>query len=75
MSGMMERHGYAKRIRQECSRRNHGSDKSFLVECSLGILEFTCDPLLEIAQLLDQADCVMYEAKKNRRTTVIEELF
>lgn len=70
----LDRHGYAKRIRQECSRRNHGSDKSFLVECSLGILEFTCDPLLEIAQLLDQADCVMYEAKKNRRTTVIKEL-
>lgn len=69
----LDRHGYARRIRQECSRRNTGSDKSFLVECSLGILEFTCDPLLEIAALLDQADSVMYEAKKNRRTTVIKE--
>lgn len=69
----LDRYGYAERIHQECSRRNTGSDKSFFVECSLGILEFTCDPLLEIAPLLEQADSVMYEAKKNRRTTVIKE--
>ena len=51
-------------IREECCERNQTSGKEYLVECSLGMLEFICSPYADVPELLEKADSVMYQEKK-----------
>ena len=59
-------------VREECCKRNQASEKPYLVECSLGVMEFVCNPSLEVSELLQKADTAMYEAKKGRRISVLK---
>ena len=59
-------------IREECCDRNQTSGKEYLVECSLGMLEFICSPYADVSELLEKADSVMYQEKKNRRASVLK---
>lgn len=59
-------------IREECCDRNQSSEKEYLVECSLGILEFTCNPHMDVSELLQKADFIMYQEKKRRRASVLK---
>ena len=69
-----ERDDYVARVRKECLRRNEIGKKPFLVECSLGSLEFSCTPETEIEHLLSRADAIMYLAKKERRESVLKKI-
>lgn len=59
-------------IREECKKRNQSSKKEYLIECSIGILEFTCDDTLAVSELLKEADSIMYQEKQNRRASVLK---
>ncbi|NLL80493.1 MAG: GGDEF domain-containing protein [Clostridiales bacterium] len=60
-----------RQIREKCAAYNASSEKPYLVECSVGIVEFICEPDMDVAKLLESADQVMYAAKQNRRKTVL----
>lgn len=58
-------------IRTKCTAYNEGSGKPYLVECSVGFVEFICRQGLETGSLFEQADRVMYKVKKHRRKSVL----
>lgn len=58
------------KIKSITAEFNEKSDKPYYVECSLGYQEFTCGVGLEISQVLDYADKLLYDSKSKRRTSV-----
>lgn len=60
-------------IHRACRARNENSDKEYMIECSIGILEFTCDTDTTVSELLKEADSVMYQEKQKRRASVLKE--
>lgn len=58
-------------IRAEMNRINETSGKNYYVEFSVGIEPFICKEDCELAAILRQADEVLYEAKKTRRSTIV----
>lgn len=61
---------YAEKIKGLATAFNDDSDKPYYVECSLGYQEFTCGAGLEISQVLDLADKLLYDSKSQRRKSV-----
>lgn len=59
-------------IQKECCSRNQSSEKEYLIECSIGILEFICDANMAVSDLLQKADSIMYQEKQNRRASVLK---
>lgn len=60
----------ATKIKNLSTEFNEKSDKPFYVECSIGYQEFVCKESLDISYVLDLADKLLYESKRNRRDTV-----
>lgn len=60
-------------IHRACRARNENSDKEYLIECSVGILEFSCDTDKTVSELLKEADSVMYQEKQKRRASVLKD--
>ena len=58
------------KLKEGCRRFNEACDKPYYVEFSTGCVTFTCTENYSIAELTNQADGCLYEAKKNRRQSV-----
>lgn len=56
------------------SRFNESGEKPYYIDVSLGIYEFVCDPQTAFAEMLNNSDKLLYEAKKNRRGSVKKEV-
>lgn len=61
---------FRKRVKDACTVFNTESDKPFLVEISLGIVEFYPKPDTNTQEIIALADKDLYEAKKHRRKSV-----
>lgn len=55
------------RIRTRSRLFNETSDKPYYVEVSIGYAVFSWDEKLELKQMLNEADAMLYESKKKRR--------
>ena len=58
------------RIQSYAEEFNKNTDKPFYVEMSVGVHEFICENGIDLAELFKKSDDVLYEQKKNRRTSV-----
>ena len=58
------------KIKSYAEQFNQASDKPFYVEMSVGVYEFTCERGIELGELFNKSDNVLYEQKRNRRTSV-----
>ncbi|MCR4807788.1 MAG: GGDEF domain-containing protein [Lachnospiraceae bacterium] len=63
-----------KEIKEACAKLNDSSGKPFYIEFSTGYIEFTCSDDISIPKIVDQADKVLYEAKKTRRQSIAREV-
>ena len=61
-------------LKENCAKFNADCDKPYYVEFSTGCITFECSEDYSLAELTDQADECLYEAKKNRRTNIRKEL-
>ncbi|HKM03250.1 MAG TPA: GGDEF domain-containing protein [Lachnospiraceae bacterium] len=62
------------RIYQESKYHNSNVEKPYQVHVSVGICEFDYKDTLQLKDMLNQADDLLYDAKKNRKSrTLIEE--
>ncbi|MBD5465944.1 MAG: GGDEF domain-containing protein [Lachnospiraceae bacterium] len=61
---------YKQRMKQEMAELNDGSGKPYYVEFSLGMIEFICSDNFELSHILKEADSALYDAKKERRTSI-----
>ena len=59
-----------KRIKEHAARLNATSNKPFYVEMSVGVHEFICEEDTDIGELFKESDAVLYEQKRNRRTSI-----
>jgi diguanylate cyclase (GGDEF)-like protein len=60
-------------MKEKCKILNATSYKPYYVEFSVGYVEFVCAPSIQISDLINRADEVLYEAKKKRRANVVRE--
>lgn len=58
-------------IRKKTEKYNSNSKRPYYVEMSVGAVEITSDSGMDFSQLIAKVDNMLYEAKKNRRDTVI----
>lgn len=70
--GPVEKEKLTAGMKAQCELYNQHSGKPYLVECSVGFVEFVCESGMELAPLFGQADQVMYRAKQHRRKSVIK---
>ena len=49
---------------------NKNCEQPFYVEMSVGVHEFICEPKTDMADLFKYSDAVLYEQKRNRRTSI-----
>ena len=61
-----------KLLKERCRIFNDTCDKPYYVEFSTGCITFVCSENYSVADLTDQADSLLYEAKKSRRVSVIK---
>lgn len=61
-----------KLLKERCRIFNDTCDKPYYVEFSTGCITFVCSENYSVADLTDQADSLLYEAKKSRRASVIK---
>lgn len=61
-------------LKENCAKFNADCDKPYYVEFSIGCITFECSEDYSLAELTDQADECLYEAKKNRRTNIRKKL-
>ena len=61
---------YRQRMKQAMENLNNGSGKSYYVEFSIGMIEFTCSDNFELSHMLKEADAALYNAKRERRLSV-----
>lgn len=59
-------------IRQKNQEFNKRSDKPYYVEMSVGATEFICDGQVVVSAMMDEADHYLYDAKKQRRKSIIK---
>lgn len=67
-----EVYGISDKIRKAYAEFNEESDKPYFIECSFGIKQFICNDGLQLQDMINQADELLYEAKKKRKKTVIK---
>ena len=58
------------KIKDYAEQFNKVSDKPFYVEMSVGDYDFICERGIELGELFNKSDIVLYEQKRNRRTSV-----
>lgn len=61
-----------KQLKERCRIFNENSDKPYYVEFSTGSVTFLCTENYSVADLTNQADKCLYEAKKTRRQSVLK---
>jgi diguanylate cyclase (GGDEF)-like protein len=49
---------------------NAKSEKPYYIDLSVGILEFFCSPQIDLNEIIQQADELLYQAKAKRRTSI-----
>lgn len=49
---------------------NQNEEIPYYVEFSVGMYTFYCEPQIDIGELMKKSDALLYEAKKNRRSTI-----
>lgn len=59
-------------LKERCREFNENCDEPFYVEFSTGCVTFKCEENYSIADLTNEADKCLYEAKKKRRASVIK---
>ncbi len=59
-----------KRIKKHATEFNLSCEQPFYVELSVGVHEFVCNPQTDMAELFKHSDAVLYEQKRNRRTSI-----
>lgn len=57
-------------VRSSYEELNQKSDKPYYIEMSVGVDCFHCSENISLVSILNQADQVLYEAKKKRRDTI-----
>ena len=57
-------------IKNALNSINENSDLPYYIEFSVGIYEFYCSPDIELTKVIQKSDEVLYQAKKNRRSTI-----
>ena len=62
------------RIRELSEAYNASSGKPYYVELSLGLIEFDCAEDTDLSSLMQEADRLLYEAKKVRRETALRDV-
>lgn len=62
------------KIDAECEKRNNANDKLFRVEMSFGIEKFVCTDDVDYRELMQAADDLLYEDKKNRSASIKKEI-
>ena len=58
------------KVKKYAEEFNTNSDKDFYIEMSIGVHEFTCENGMDLGELFKKSDVVLYEQKRNRRTSV-----
>ncbi|MCR5238173.1 MAG: GGDEF domain-containing protein [Lachnospiraceae bacterium] len=61
-----------KKIRDACAKYNERSDNPFYVEISVGFHSFRAEEYKDLSSVMEPADALLYEAKKNRRSSVLK---
>ena len=61
-----------KKIRDACAKYNEKSDNPFYVEISVGFHSFRAEEYKDLSSVMEPADALLYEAKKNRRSSVLK---
>ncbi len=59
-----------KEIKEYLEEHNRTSNKPYLVECSIGMKEFVYENDMKVSQELEEADRLLYQAKRLRRKSV-----
>ncbi|MDD6504393.1 MAG: hypothetical protein PUF45_03025, partial [Lachnospiraceae bacterium] len=57
-------------IKRIAADYNAGSDIGFFIEMSVGLCRFVCSEDTDLRELLKQSDELLYQKKKNRRTSI-----
>ncbi len=60
------------KIKKLSNQLNETNGKPYYVDISLGVSTFICSPVLNIEDVLHQADEALYEHKKNKRKDVLK---
>lgn len=61
-----------KRIRDISAVVNEQSGKPYFINVSVGVVEFECEKGTDFQQLLDDADALLYEEKKNKKKIILK---
>jgi PleD family two-component response regulator len=51
---------------------NEQSGKPYYINVSVGVVEFDCEKGTDFQQLLDDADALLYEEKKNKKKVILK---
>ena len=55
-------------------RFNETCEKPYYVNMSVGIYPFVCDPDINLSDIMEHADELLYMQKKNKRKSVLKDL-
>ena len=58
------------RLRAMEDKENFASGKPFFVELSVGIESFVCRPHLDLNEIIQKSDRILYQAKEHRRASI-----
>lgn len=61
------------RINKTTDKFNNASSKPYYVSMSLGIYQFVCSEDINISDILDNADSLLYKNKANKRKSILKE--
>lgn len=61
-----------KRIHDISAMVNEQSGKPYYINVSVGVVEFDCEKGTDFQQLLDDADALLYEEKKNKKKVILK---
>lgn len=62
------------RIADATDAFNKTHDKPYIIHMSVGVYAFTCGSEIELSKILAQADTVLYEQKKNKKSILRKDL-
>lgn len=61
---------FVQKLREANYNFNCNSEKPYYIEISAGYTEFVCNPARDFNSIMADADLILYEAKKKRRSTI-----
>ncbi len=62
------------RIKKTNSSFNDTCEKPYYINTSVGVYPFTCSSSIELSSIMDHADELLYQQKKNKRKSILKEL-